>query len=395
MLLTPRGLCDCIGMSNTQKPAALTAEEAQKQAHDALLGGTEPFNDGETPERIAARNQRVAEYMAKKNRQLTQQQERAALVARTPILRIAKAISEYQFWTQPTEAEIKRSYIFKRFDDVPRRDPAGNPMLDENKEPVMYNPGKEARKGFNVALMRYWRAQFYAGREMNVLCTRRLFDTVAVARIVDLARYIFWKYRKPGCLGIEISDADLNFSLQRVQSDFVSEEGLVGLLNQFRDDLLARGIFSEDPTKYLAPATRDRKKRYFQSTSLMAEMKALRAKVEEYTAPANLAPAVAKLDEDLKAAVSHYTTAHGVTINALNELQKKEEADAKAVVFLTNTVLRLLTRVEELERRPSPMFIPPAPILEPGYTPHYPAPGWETTCENKSESVAENPPSVQ
>jgi hypothetical protein len=186
------------------------------------------------------------------------------------------------------------------------------------------------------------RAQFYAGNGMRELCIRPIAETAEVARIADLARYIFWEYRKPGFLGVDLADSHLNFSLNRAVLDMENEPRLVAMLNQFRDELVKLGHFSKG--RELAPRNKQVRRRYFQTDTLMAEMKSLGAKVAALTAaPSELAPSAVAIAES--------------TVSALNARIDELAGSLKITDAATETALGVLDkRIEELFKRPTTLL---------------------------------------
>jgi hypothetical protein len=206
---------------------------------------------------------------------------------------------------------------------------------------------------------------------------KRLWDAADVFRIADLARFMFWKYRKPGYLGELISDSDLNFSLKRVEADMIDEPEIVALLNAFRDELLAQGVFSENPLEHLNQTTQARKQKHFRVSTVMKRYEEIETRMGELAKRQEavltieaLRPTTEELARRLTELTSHHTTAHEVSIQALNELQKK-------LAVLTDIVLRQAVRVDALEamRLSGPVVVCPSQ-----YSPDKPSPEGPT-CE--------------
>jgi hypothetical protein len=346
-------------IKQTERPA----DRNTREWNEVAFGGNEPFTDGVTPE-VVARQQLERDAAAEREkRRLQAQERRASALKSVPLKRIQKELSKIKFNTPITETETAR---LKNF------------LLNEQG-----GISKQNRRGCNFALFKYMRAQFYAGGGMQVLCMKRLWDAADVFRIADMARFVFWKYRKPGYLGGEISDSDLNFSLKRVEADMIDEPEIVALLNAFRDELLAQGVFSENPLEHLNQTTQARKQKHFRVSTVMKRYEEIETRMGELAKQQEavltieaLRPInenVAELARRLTELTSHHTTAHGVSINAMNELQKK-------LAVLTDIVLRQSNRIDALEGFNAPVM------------PHTPGGTWlpgSPTCVEKVCEIRE------
>ncbi len=271
-------------------------ERQNRECDDRHFGGSEPFNDGDTPERDEARAQRAAEWEAQQKRMkdaISKRRSRVEFEEAQPLLKLKKSLSKYVFDNTVLSDEEKKKVRILSGCMGWGKDEDGNDV----------DLGKHHRRGIGIVFCTKMRAQFYAGNGMRELCIRPIAETAEVARIADLARYIFWEYRKPGFLGVDLADSHLNFSLNRAVLDMENEPRLVAMLNQFRDELVKLGHFSKG--RELAPRNKQVRRRYFQTDTLMAEMKSLGAKVAALTAaPSELAPSAVAIAESTVSALN-------------------------------------------------------------------------------------------
>ncbi len=369
----------------------------QQEWEQRAFTGDAPFNDGDTPERAAFREKRMTEYQELQQRKLDKKRKREELLASQPLRKLEWGISRYAFVNPITPDEREKTKLLSGALGV--KQDSGGEWVDL---------GKEARRGFGGAFGTHWRAQFYAQGMMRVLCVRRMAQTADVARIADLARHIFWQYRKPGCFNIEMTDDFCNFSMQRVRADFECEPELVTMLQGYRDELLKQGVFSEDPAALLSAHTKRAYVSKFKSADLEKRITAL-----EKAAPSELAPTpneetirqvvdvamrahgenahqlntivsehsfeIGTLKGKLESHVSHFATAHPVTINAMNKLQNDHvtfvstalsaiDALNQRLLTLSEIVMRQSQHIEKLEARPTleAVFEPTCAIGEGG-----------------------------
>lgn len=284
-------------MTDTQSSADVrpaTVAEKNKQEWNALVfTGDAPFDDGATPEVVAKKTLLLQQHNAKKEKAKSKVQLRQELIAATPLLRIAKAIAQYAFVEPLTETEQKRVLVLRDS----KRGPNGPPL----------------RRDCQRTLMIYFRAVFYHKGGIYVPCVKRSCFAGDVMRIADLTRYITWKYRKPGYLDIPITDEFLNFSMARVESDYQCETGLVKLIEEYRDELLLQGVFSEDPISELAPSAPVRQEKRFRIHTIAKRMDEINARMDE--------------------------------------MAEQRTADRKALVEMLGICTRLMARVTELENR--------------------------------------------
>jgi len=129
------------------------------------------------------------------------------------------------------------------------------------------------RRDAGPALLYYFHARFSAGGYTHVLTIRKCYwvDAANAARIADVARVLFWKYRRASIGGTrELTDSDLNYSLARVREDIERNPNLVILLEAFKTELLELGYFSDTPITAGLPLKAKRRERHTRVATIQA-----------------------------------------------------------------------------------------------------------------------------
>jgi hypothetical protein len=163
---------------------------------------------------------------------------------------------------------------------------SGQLTPDEEEKAFQMNmrgaSARAMRRGCNHACLKYMRARFYAGEGMNMLVMKEATQDgcEAVFRISDMARALFWKYRKPGFLGVELADEHLNFSVKRVDNDLECNPEIVALLKCYLAELLRSGIFDENP-EVVKKVHRERVDKHFRVATVMAKNEEVLKRMDE------------------------------------------------------------------------------------------------------------------
>jgi len=247
-------------MDNELKPGDGVQDRLRKNSEEwnrTALAGDEPFTDGVTPEILAARESQRQAREAAAARDRARAEKRAQLLADTPLKVLRKQLNMMSFSGGLSESENQRT----------------RQLLNAPNARAM-------RRGVGITLIRYAQAQVYAGGHLIILAMKSNHWSVAsdVFRIADMARVLFWKYRKPGFLGVPVSDEDLNYSLKRTEHDLQHNPEIVALLEEFKKVLLDQGIFSESP---VSPHRRARLVKHFRTSTVMARMDEVTARMDE------------------------------------------------------------------------------------------------------------------
>jgi hypothetical protein len=298
--------CDSVEMNKDN----ITPEQLKQEWEQRAFGGNEPFTDGVTPEMAQARLDRIAEYKNSVERASKKLQLKPREDGRRPFLAISRDLSGAVFNNPLTEEELIRT---KR---------------------VLLDVDKHERRDCAFAWGGGFQARFFS-MGLRLLASRSLNQPNAaqnIFRIADMARGLFWKYRKPGWFGDAITDAHLNYSVKRMTEDVAENPEIVKLLEEYRDLMLIDGAFSKEgkPRRIGRPANPNKvKEPVFRTATLARQLKAITE---------ICISAMKRLDA--------LEQSHNLTLDSLTTCNTRFEISARRVDALEGTTAKLQNILE-------------------------------------------------